>query len=290
MAAEADTACGKICLVTGGTRGIGQEIAHQLARRGAQIIIVGRNPERIENTLAALRAVSHKDRVMGIQADLSTLDGVRHVARVFQENYDRLDLLVNNVGATLLRFQQSADGYEMTWALNYIGHFLLTHLLLDRLKRAARERGEARIIEVTSSMLRFADPRFPRLQSAKGYNGVMAYAQSKLAINMFTRELARRLTGTGVTINAVTPGAVRTDIAGDNGWWAAIAKHILNLFAYPPDVGVEPILRLALSPELRGVNGAYYRRYKRMAIPPEWDRRENAERLWRLSEEMSCLR
>ncbi len=279
----------KVCLVTGATRGLGRAAALELAQRGAIVILVGRNQLRIDETLKQIQEKTGNSAVEGIQADLSSMAGVRRAADVFLSRYDQLDVLINNVGATLLKYQSSPDGYEMTWALNYLGHFLITYLLLGALKSAAAKRGEARIVEVTSSMYRYSDVHFDRLQSHVGYQGVAAYAHSKRALLVYTGELARRLTGSGVVINAVTPGAVRTEIAGENGFLAGLAMRVVNAFALPPVDGVQPIIRLAVDPELCGVSGQYFRKDHPMVFEPALAQKDVVAALWKLSEEMTGL-
>lgn len=280
---------GKVCLITGATRGLGQAAALGMARMGATVVIIGRSRSRIENTLALLREETGNPCVEGLQADLASQVEVHRVTTDFLKRYSKLDVLINNVGVTLLEFQASPDGFEMTWALNYLNHFLLTYLLLGAIKSAAGASGEARIVEVTSNMYRFSSPKFDSLQRKQGYNGVLAYSQSKRAMLMYTCEMARRLQGSGVTINAVTPGAVKTDIARDNGWLAGLLMAGINHFALTPEAGVRPILRLAVSAELCGISGKYFRKYKMMPDDPSCQTEEDVRHLWQTSERMVGL-
>jgi NAD(P)-dependent dehydrogenase (short-subunit alcohol dehydrogenase family) len=280
---------GKVCLVTGATRGLGQAAALELARKGATVVIVGRNRERVKNALAVIRQVSGSTCVEGFQADLSAQADVRRVAAEFQASYPRLDVLINNVGATLLTYAESQDGYEMSWALNYLNHFLLTHLLMGPLKLTAEVEGEARVIEVTSSIYRLARPDFQRLQKRDGYNGVLAYAQSKRAMITFVLELSRRLAGCGVTANAVTPGFVATDIASDSTPWAKRAMRLVRLFSRTLEVGVQPIVHLASSADVNGVTGQYYYRFKQRRPDAGCRMPEHGERLWQISAAMTGL-
>lgn len=280
---------GKVCLVTGATRGLGQAAALGLARAGATVVIVARDRARIENTLALLRAETGNQQVEGLQADLSRLADVRLLAERFRVRYPSLDVLVNNVGATLLKYQATYEGYEMTWSLNYLGHFLLTHLLKDPLDCAAETHGEARVVEVTSSVYRYSRPDFRKLQRKERYNGALAYAQSKRAMLVYVMEMARRMNGCGVTINAVTPGAVKTHIASDVRGLNWVAMQVINAVALPPDAGVRPILRLAAAPELRGVTGQYFRKTQKMPPDPSLTKPEIVRQLWEISEVMTGL-
>jgi NAD(P)-dependent dehydrogenase (short-subunit alcohol dehydrogenase family) len=275
---------GKVCLVTGGTRGIGEATALGLARTGATVVIVGRSWERIERSIESVRAASANKQVYGLQADLAAQADVLRLAEAFLERYPALDVLVNNVGATVLNYQESPDGIELTWALNYLNHFLLTHLLLDVLKATAAERGEARVVEVTSSIYLVSNANLERRQQKRGYNGVLAYAQSKRAMMIFTCELARQLEGTGVTVNAVTPGFVRTGIATTSTLWARLLMRMLQPFALDLEKGVEPIVRLAGSPEMRNVSGRYYARFKQRRMAGDCQASSSGQKLWQISQ------
>lgn len=275
---------GKTCLITGATRGLGQSTALGLARLGATVIIIGRNQTRIENTLALLRAETGNHQVEGIRADLSSQNEIRRVADILLARGNGIDVLVNNVGATRMRYQSSPDGIELTWALNYLGHFLLSNLLLDTLHEAAAKHGEARIIEIASSMYRFANPRLHRMEKQQGYNGVLAYAKSKRAMILFTKEMARRLQGTGVTINAVSPGFVRTGIASGNGVMAKLAMKVIELFSLSPDEGAQPIIHLAASPDVYGISGRYYYQFKCQHDQQTLGHDDDADNLWRVSQ------
>jgi NAD(P)-dependent dehydrogenase (short-subunit alcohol dehydrogenase family) len=236
-----------------------------------------------------LRSQTGNTQVAGLLADLSSQAEVRRVAGEFLSRYPALDVLVNNVGGTLLSYQESPDGYEMTWALNYLGHFLLTHLLLEALQVAASKRGEARIVELTSSVYRWSSPHFDQLPKGGIIQGVLAYSKAKRAVIVFTVELARRLRGTGVTINAVTPGLVKSDIAKSNGWPIALLMRTINLFALPTDQGIKPIVRLAAAPELCGKSGKYFYQDKGMPDDPSCVDPAEATRLWQLSEKMTGM-
>jgi len=277
---------GKVCLVTGATRGLGQAAALGLARMGAEVLIIGRSRVRIDDTLAVLRQETGNASVRGFQADLSSQSEVRRVAREILSQYSSLDVLINNVGATLLQYHTTVDGYEMTWALNYLNHFLLTHLLRDTLVSAAQQRGEARVVELTSSIYRISDDTFDRLQKKAGYNGVLAYAHSKRATILFANEFSRRYQGSGITANAITPGLVRTDIATTSGWFYSGLMWLINHFALSLPKGVEPILHLATAPEMRGVSGSYFYQYNPLPVKPNGCDPEKCRKLWQLSEAM----
>lgn len=289
MSDFSESMVGKVCLVTGATRGLGRATALELARKGARVVIIGRNPERLKNALAVIRQVSGNPNVDGLLADLSSQGEVRRVAAKFLEAYPRLDVLVNNVGATRLTYAESPEGYEITWALNYLNHFLITHLLLHLMRLTAEAEGEARIIELTSSIYRISRDHFDRLQKRKNYNGVLAYAQSKRAVITFAIELARRLEGTGVSVNAVTPGFVATEIATDSARWARWAMRLIRLFSRTAEEGARPIVYLATSAEMMGKSGQLYYRYKNMQPDAGCLNPESARRLWEISAAMTGL-
>lgn len=288
---------GKVCLVTGATRGLGWGTTLGLARQGARVVLVGRSQARLDQAVLEIQAAAdgsaagngHAPALETIRADLSSLSEVRRVAEAFRHNHDRLDVLVNNVGATMLAYEESAEGYEMTWSLNYLGHFLLTHLLAEPLLRAAAQAGEARVVEVTSHIYRYSDPQMKKLQQRQGYNGVKAYAQSKRALILFAREFARQAQGSGVTANAVSPGVVRTNIATQNAWIYRAVMRLVNLFAVPLEEGSQTLIRAASDPGFCGVSGKYIRKYAEPAPDPALDDREVAQRLWQLSQQQTGL-
>ena len=277
----------KTCLITGATGGLGKAAAFGLARLGARVVLVSRNTKRILNTINTISKETGNNKVHGIQADLSVQSEVRRAASEFLKSETRLDVLINNVGGNFLKYQCTPDGIEYTWALNYLNHFLLTRLLLDRLVETAGVNSEARIIGITSSIYRLTNNRFDRLQGERGYNGVLAYAQSKRAVNMFYIELARRLQSSEVTANVITPGYVATGVASNNHQgWARILMKIIGRFSVRPEEGVKPIVYLASSTELKGISGQYYTKYKRRKPDPGCHNLRPNLNLWELSEKM----
>lgn len=290
MAASGEGMSGKICLVTGATSGIGAATALALARAGGTVIGVSRDRFRCAQMAAKIIRASGNPLVEFWQADLSAQDEIRALASRFEARYLRLDLLVNNAGARFARRHISRDGYEMTLALNHLGYFLLTLLLLQRLHRGSR----ARVVNVASAAHRSAPAvAFDDLQGEWGYDGKRAYAQSKLANLLFTYELDRRLAGSGVTVNAAAPGNVLTRFSLNNGWrsWLGhIAGSLKSGGLAGPAQGAETVLYLACAPELEGKSGGYFSRCREARSSQASYDAASAERLWRVSMELTGLR
>ncbi len=203
---------GKVCLITGATSGIGLVTAQALAQHGAQVVLVGRDAARGAQSVAQIKQATGNDAVDLLLADLSSQADVATLAQTFQQRYERLDVLVNNAGAIFTERQVSVDGVEMTFALNHLGYFLLTHHLLGLLKTSA----PCRIINVASSAHRRGRIHLDDLQGEWNFGGWRAYCQSKLANIMFTYELAKRLSGTQITANTLHPGFVATRFGHNN--------------------------------------------------------------------------
>ncbi len=273
---------GKTALVTGGTNGIGKMTARELARMGANVTIVSRSPEKCASTAEAIKAETGNP-VEWIAADLSTLAGIREAAATFEQRHTRLEILVNNAGALFVRRQVTVDGYEMTMALNHLNYFLLTNLLLDTIKTSA----PARIINVSSDANMRGRIDFEDLQGERHYNGMRAYSQSKLANVLFTYELARRLAGTGVTVNAVHPGFVGTGFARNNGILYNFGMGVLGKFIRQPEKGAQTSVYLASSPEVEGVTGKYFYDCKEIPSNPLSYDTSLAEKLWQVSLDMT---
>jgi NAD(P)-dependent dehydrogenase (short-subunit alcohol dehydrogenase family) len=277
---------GKVCLVTGATAGIGAVAARAIAERGANVVIVGRNPSKCEATADEIRRSTGNSAVEFIVGDISSQAGVRDVAGQFLARHARLDVLLNNAGAVFAHRRESVDGIEMTLALNHLGYFLLTHLLLDALKASA----PSRVVNVASdahTMVRGID--LDDLQGVKRYRGFRAYSQSKLANILFTYELAHRLEGTGVTANALHPGFVATSFFNGNGFLGWLMRRGASLFAIRPENGARTSIYLATSPEVERTSGRYFVKER----PAESSRAsrdgDTARRLWRLSEELTGI-
>jgi len=278
---------GKIVLITGATNGIGRVAALELARRGAHVVVHGRSRERVDAVVGEITGAGGQAR--GLLADLSHMSAVRALADDFKRHYDRLDVLINNAGAVFTERQLSADGYEMTFALNHLSYFLLTNLLLDVIKASA----PARIINVSSDAHRAVRALdFDHLGT--GGAGFGAYAQSKLMNLLFTFELARRLEGTGVTVNALHPGFVATGFGKNNaGTVGQILRFVVGTLMKPlartPEQGAQTTVYLASSPDVATVTGQYFVDCKPVQPQAPALDREAQRRLWERSEQIVGL-
>ena len=278
---------GKTILITGATNGIGLEAAAVLAGRGARIVMVGRDPKRTEAAVADVKSRSGSGEVSHLLCDFSSQASIRALAQDVLGQLDRLDVLVNNAGGVNKSRRLTVDGIETTFAVNHLGYFLLTNLLLDLLKRSA----PARVVTVASighrrGTLDVSDLGFER----GGYAIMRAYTRSKLANVLFANELARRLAGTGVTSNSLHPGSVATNIWSGAPLWAKPLIAILyRPFFISAKEGGETIVQLAASPDLEGVTGKYFE--KKVAVEPAPLARDEtlAKRLWEVSAEMVGL-
>jgi retinol dehydrogenase 12 len=277
---------GRVCLITGATNGIGLETARALAKMGAKVVVVGRNPTKTQTVVAELKQSTGSDHIDSILGDLSLMAQVRRVADEFKARYDRLDVLVNNAGAVFMKKEITAEGYEMTFALNHLNYFLLTNLLLDILIDSA----PARIVNVASEAHRVGSIRFDNLQGEKRYRGFEVYGQSKLMNILFTKELARRLEGTGVTANALHPGFVGSGFFHNNSGIISIALKLIRPFILTSEKGAHSSVYLASSPEVATVSGKYFNEKAQMVEPAApASNTENQRRLWEISEQITGI-
>jgi NAD(P)-dependent dehydrogenase (short-subunit alcohol dehydrogenase family) len=281
---------GKTVVVTGGNSGIGLETAAALAGMGARVLVTARNADKGRAAVAdiAQRNDGHA-QVQLVVFDLADLASVRRGAGEILEQAPRIDVLVNNAGLVLSERRETVDGYEATFAINHLGPFLLTNLLLNRL----RESAPARVVNVASTAHASARKGIPfdDLQSAQQYRGMRVYGQSKLANILFTLELARRLQGSSVTANSLHPGTVRTGYGadGDAQGFLAFGIKISAPFFLSPAQGARTSIYLASSPEVEGVSGQYFVKCKPVQPKPQARDPEAAQRLWQVSEELVGL-
>jgi NAD(P)-dependent dehydrogenase (short-subunit alcohol dehydrogenase family) len=245
---------GKIALVTGATSGMGKFIALEMARQGATVVIAARTPDKGRAAQAEIQAAAENSAVDYLVADLSSQRAIRAMAQEFRKRYTHLHVLVNNAGAHFMERRSSVDGFEMNFAVNHLATVLLTELLLETLRASA----PARIVNVASNSMTHAID-WEDLQSEKSYKPLRAYGQAKLAVVMYSYDMARRLAGTGVTVNALHPGIVGTDIIDD----VAPAPfrpflRIIKSFLLTPQQGARTAIVLASSPQVEGITGQYY--------------------------------
>jgi len=277
---------GKVVLITGATDGIGKITARELADDGAQVVMVARNRAKAEAVRDWIRGLTGTTSTEIIIADLSVQSQVRAAASEFVSRFGALDVLLNNAGGTFTRRIETADGIEMTFALNHLAPFLLTNLLIDSLKR----RAPARIVTVSSHAHESAAMDFDDLEGRRRYNGWRAYGQSKLANLLFTYELARRLEGSGITANALHPGFVATQFGKNNGPGMRFAMSIAHrLGAISPEEGARTSVYAASSPDVRGVTGTYFVKCRPAPSKPASMDPESQRRLWEISCRMTGL-
>lgn len=281
---------GKICMVTGATSSIGEVTARELARLGATVIVVGRNLEKCVNTVNMIKQQTDNPNVEFMLADLSSQKEIHRLAQQFQSRYQRLHVLVNNAGAVFTKRQESVDGIEMTFAVNHLGSFLLTNLLLDILKASA----PSRIINVSADVLEH-QPKidFDDLQNRKKYKFWKVYMQTKFANLLFTYELARQLKGTGITVNALHPGVLSSNLGMNNKGIVHFILHLFkplfNVIFTSPEKGAQTMIYLATSPEVEGITGEFFIEKKAIESYKAFYNKETASRLWQMSDKLTML-
>jgi len=279
---------GKQVLLTGASRGIGRATALALAKQGANLSLLVRNRELGEKVIEEIRAApartGTKSRIDLFVGDLSSMKDIRQVAAEFLKKHDRLDVLINNAGAINMDREVTADGYERTFATNHLAYFLLTELLLDVIKKSA----PARIINVSSEAHRGASLDFDDLMFDKhGYSGFGAYGKSKLANILFTRELAKKLEGSKVTVNALHPGVIASGFGRNNkGVFGFVMRNLAGPFLGSEESGARTTVHLATSPDVEGKTGLYFKSSRESTPTSEARDDAAASRLWQLSEEL----
>jgi NAD(P)-dependent dehydrogenase (short-subunit alcohol dehydrogenase family) len=279
---------GKTCLITGSTSGIGKEIALGLAKMKANVILVGRNKVKCQATTEEIwrkaSIAADKSRISYLLADLSSQASIHQLANEFLDSYGSLDILVNNAGVFLSRRFTTIDNIEYTFAVNHLAPFLLTNLLFEKMKASS----PSRVITTSSVAHRGAYINFDNLQFERGrYNGVEAYRQSKLANILFTKELARRSRGSGVTSNCFHPGGVRTNLVQNNPWYYRLIWATINPFLVSPKKGADTAIYLASSPKVAEISGEYFVNRKPVRLLGLADDYDTAARLWKISEELT---
>jgi NAD(P)-dependent dehydrogenase (short-subunit alcohol dehydrogenase family) len=276
---------GKLCVITGGTSGIGLATAERLAAMGAKLVLVGRDRAHGEAALRRIKRRNPRAEADVRYADLSRLDAMRALASDLNA-LPKIDVLINNAGAMFWNREVTADGLERTFALNHMGYFVVTALLRDKLAASA----PARIVNVASDAHRGAKLDFSDLQYARNYSGIRAYARSKLCNILFTRELARRLAGTGVTANCLRPGFVNTRFGDNNPGLVGIGTRIAKqIFGISPERGAETVVYLASSPEVEGKTGGYYNKCALSTPSREAQDDASALRLWQESARIAAV-
>jgi NAD(P)-dependent dehydrogenase (short-subunit alcohol dehydrogenase family) len=272
---------GRVCLVTGATSRIGQATALGLAQQGATVVIVARNQAKGEVVRQHIQAASGNPAVDLLLADLSEQASVRQLAEACAARYAQLHVLINNAGVILLRRHETVDGVEMTLAVNSLAPFLLTQLLLDQLKAGA----PARVVNVCSGAHTSGRIALNDLQLRRGYNIWRAYAQSKLALLMCSYELARRLAGTGITVNCVHPGFVGTNLGLSNVGprLQALARSVLARLGASPERGAQTSLYVATSPAVAQITGKYFADCRAVPTAPRSYDEAMQRHLWEVS-------
>ena len=273
----------KVVIVTGANSGTGKWTAIELAKMKTKVVMVCRDRSRGEEALGEVKELSGNETVELMICDLASLDSVKNFCDLFKSKYDKLNVLVNNAGVILPSRHETKDGYELQFGVNHLGHFLLTNLLLDLIIKSA----PSRIILVASGAHKSGKIHFEDINLNNNWNMLKAYSQSKLANVLFTYELARRLEGTGVTVNALHPGTVKSNFAvnRDTGFGKVIMKALQPLFQTAQKAAGTSVY-LSSSDEVEGVTGKYYYKNKALESSKLSNDEEVAKKLWDISEVM----
>ncbi|XP_070403242.1 retinol dehydrogenase 14 [Nothobranchius furzeri] len=278
---------GRTVIVTGANSGIGKATVAGIVKLRGRVVMACRDLDRAKEAARDIQRETGADgSLLAVrQLDLGSLQSVSRFCEDFLKEEPRLDVLINNAGVYQCPYTRTEDGFEMQFGVNHLGHFLLTHLLLDLLKRST----PSRIVVVSSKLYKHGDINFEDLNSEQSYDKAFAYSRSKLANLLFTSELARRLEGSGVTVNALTPGVVRTNL-GRHVQIPALAKPLFNLLSWglfkSPEEGAETSVYLASSPDVDGVQGRCFADCRPQVLLDKATDPDLASKLWDISEVM----
>ena len=272
----------KFCVITGANAGIGKETAMQLAIKGYHIIMICRNREKAEKAQNEIKDKSGNEKIDLLIADLASLESVKNVAKEFKQKCEYLHVLINNAGMFNRKRMVTENGYESTFAIDYLAHFLLTNSLLDVIKKST----PSRIINVSSNIHLYFKINFDDLMSEKKYSSQKAYANAKFALVLFTYELARRLNGTGVTVNALHPGHARTKMTAPTKKRSKIFLSLISSLTKSPEEAARTSVYLASSPEVEGITGKYFKNCKPVKSHKLTYDESLQMKLWRISEKL----
>jgi NAD(P)-dependent dehydrogenase (short-subunit alcohol dehydrogenase family)/cytochrome b561 len=275
---------GRVVVITGANAGIGFATALGLAKQGAEIVMICRNADRGNAAMKAVAQVASTPPLLFI-ADLSSRDSVRELSAALHQHLLRIDVLINNAGAAFAKREFTVDGIEKTFATNHLGPFLLTNLVLDLIRKSSA----GRIINLTAGIPVSRSSFFENLQGEKHYSQFSAYRSSKVGNILFTYELGRRLEGTGITVNCVHPGPVRTEFTRKAGGILSFMAKILRPIMGSPEAGARGPIYLAVDPEVAGTTGAYFVNCKQRKSARMTYDQTIAAKLWRISEELTLL-
>jgi NAD(P)-dependent dehydrogenase (short-subunit alcohol dehydrogenase family) len=279
---------GKTVLITGADGDIGRNTTKGIAEKGAQIIMACIDLDQAKPVLEEIVNKTNNDNIELMQLDLSSQSNIHKFAENFTEKYNCLDVLINNAGVFSLKRFETEDGLEKTIGINYFGHYLLTSLLLPIIQKSK----QGRIINISSDSYKQAKFDLDDLQSKIKYKGMGAYPSSKLALILFTQELAKRLKDSNITVNAVHPGHVSTGIWNmweNPKWYQSLTIKILNMFFISPDEGAQTSIHLATSDEVQNITGKYFSKKKPVNVKSKYNTMDIQRKLWALSKELTGL-
>ena len=277
-------AANRVVVVTGANAGIGKAAAHQLAESGHHVVMVCRDTQKAEAAAADIRRQTPNGTITVVTGDLSSIAGVRALAQKLLADFPKIHVLINNAGVWMTRRQLNDDGLEMTFMVNHIAPFMLTALLVDRMKTSA----PARVVMVNAGLYVNGEADLERLPTGENFHRFKTYMHSKLLNVYVSNEFARRLNGTGITVNALHPGVIRTNLGNSGGPLGLLLKGIKMLWKKPED-GAKPVVNLAISPELDDLNGAYYNEMEPMDIAANAQDPETQQRIWEHAEKTAQL-
>lgn len=273
---------GKTVVITGANSGIGKAVAIALAKDGWHVAAISRDSEKGRKAVEEIKAESGDDTVDLVQGDLSSIAGTRALAQHLLDRYLKIDVLVNNAGVWMTERKLNSDGVEMTFMVNHVAPFMLCHLLFDRLKESA----PARIVNVNSGLYEKGEADLDALPTGKNFGRFKTYMHSKLCNMYFTMDFAKRIDGSGVTINAMHPGVIRTNLGNPSGPIGAML-NMAKRFLGPPEAGAKPVVRLVQDPALEHVSGKYFEIFNEKPLTRNARDPEVAHRLWRITSELS---